>query len=69
MAGLTADVLLVRQARDVVQKRGVEAGLEKEDPIVLPVLCPVAQSRTPIPPDLDLDLDLALQKRKGLSIC
>lgn len=45
-------------------KRGLEAGLEREDPAVLPAPCPVVQSRTPIP--LDLGLDHAVHLRKGI---
>lgn len=44
--------------------RGLEAGLEKEDPVVLPALCPAVQNRTPIP--LDLGLVPALHLRKGI---
>lgn len=64
MGGPIVDMLLLAHpAPDLVPKRGLEAGLEKEDSIVLPALCPAVQSQTQIP--LDLGLDHALHLRKG----
>lgn len=65
LRGPTVDMLFTAHpAPDLVPKRGLEAGLEKGDPIVLPALCRVVQSQTPIP--LDLGLDHALHLRKGI---
>lgn len=60
-AGLTVGMLLLAHP---APERGLEAGLEKEDPIVLPALCPAVQSRAPI--SLDLGLVPALHLRKGI---
>lgn len=54
---------LAHPAPDLLPKRGLEAGREKEDPSVLPALCPALQSQTPA--SLDLGLDHALHLRKG----
>lgn len=63
--GPTVDVpLLAHPAPDLVPKNGLEAGLEKEDPIVLPALRPAGQSQTPIP--LGIGLDHALHLKKGI---
>lgn len=60
---------LAHPAPDLVPKRRPEAGLEKEDPAVLPAPCPAVQSQTPIPLDLGLDhgLDHGLHLRKGVA--
>lgn len=64
MGGPIVDMLLLAHpAPDLIPRRGLEAGLGKEDPIVLPALCPVVQSQTLIP--LDLGLDHTLHLRKG----
>lgn len=61
----TVDKLfLAHPAPDPVPKRGLEAALEKEDPIILPAPCPAVQSLTPIP--LDLGLDPTLHLRRGI---
>lgn len=66
LRGPTADMpLLAHPAPDLVPKRGLEAGLEKDVPIALPALCPAIQSQTPIP--LDPGLDLTLHLKKGIA--
>lgn len=62
LGGPTAGMLLLAHpAPDLVPKRGLEAGVGKEDPIVLPALFPAVQSQTPIP------LDQTHQLRKGIA--
>lgn len=64
LGGPTVNMLLATHpAPDPVPKRGLAAGLEKEDPNVLPAPCPAVQSQAPIP--LDLGLDHTLHRRKG----
>lgn len=56
---------VVHPAQGVVPKRGLEVGLEKDDPTALPAPCPVVQSQTAIPLDLGQDL----LQRKGELLC
>ncbi len=56
-------LLLAHPAPDIVPKKGLGAGVEKEDLNVLPAPCPAVQSQTLIP--LALGLDRALHLRKG----
>lgn len=64
LGGPTVDLkLLAHPALAQVQKRGPEAGLEKENRIVLPAPHPAVQNQTPIP--LDLGPDHALHPGKG----
>lgn len=66
LGGPTVNMLLVAHpAPDLVPKSGLGAGLEKEDPIVLPARGPAVQSQTPIP--LDLGLDHTLHQRKDIA--
>lgn len=65
LGGPTVDMLLIAHpAPDLVPKRGLEAALEKEDPIVLPAPCPAVQNQTRIL--LDLGPDHALHLRKAI---